>query len=101
VFEAGIVDGQQYLVTQFIDGWNLRQWAQREKPAPRQMAELLLDMADGLAAAHQAGIVDRGIKPENILVSRQGWVKVVDFGLAKVVEPSSGEQETQTMHRQS
>jgi len=97
VFEAGTVDGQQYLVTEFIDGCNLRQWAEREKPTPRQLLEMLVGVADGLAAAHQASIVHRDIKPENILVSRQGWAKVVDFGLAKVVEPSSGEQETKTI----
>ncbi len=87
VFEAGTVDGQQYLVTEFIDGWTLREWARREQPAPRQLVEMLVGVADGLAIAHQSGIVHRDIKPENILVAKTGYAKIVDFGLAKILEP--------------
>jgi len=89
VFEAGTTeDGQQYLVTEFIDGSNLREWARQQQPTARQMVELMTSVADGLAAAHQAGIVHRDIKPENILVAKAGYAKVVDFGLAKVLEGS-------------
>jgi len=98
VFEAGTSeDGQQYLVTEFIDGWNLREWAKREQPTARQMVELMTSVADGLAAAHQAGIVHRDIKPDNILVAKAGYAKVVDFGLAKVLEAPSGDEETRTL----
>ncbi len=97
VYEAGALDGQQYLVTEFIDGWSLREWAQREQPAARQMLDLLVGVADGLACAHQAGIVHRDIKPENILVSKQGYAKLVDFGLAKVLEtPAAADGATKT-----
>ncbi len=88
VFEAGTEDGQQYLVTEFIDGYTLREWARKTEPTHRQIVELLIGIADGLAAAHQAGIVHRDIKPENILVAKNGYAKVVDFGLAKLLEPS-------------
>ncbi len=97
VFEAGTHEGQQYLVTEFIDGWSLREWARREKPSPRQMVDLLVGVADGLATAHQAGIIHRDIKPENILVSKNGYAKLVDFGLAKVLEPASADGETRTV----
>lgn len=86
VFEAGTVDGQQYLVTEFIDGYTLREWARRSQPSVRQIAELLIGVADGLAAAHEAGILHRDIKPENILVAKGGYAKLVDFGLAKVLD---------------
>ncbi len=95
VHEAGTHEGQQYLVTEFIDGWSLREWARREKPSPRQIVDLLVGVVDGLACAHQAGIIHRDIKPENILVSKNGYAKLVDFGLAKVVEtPADAEAKT-------
>jgi len=106
VFEAGTHESQQYLVTEFIDGWSLREWARRERPSTgarrerlstRQIIDLLIGVADGLATAHQAGIIHRDIKPENILVSKHGYAKLVDFGLAKVLEPVSAESETRTV----
>jgi serine/threonine protein kinase len=72
VFEAGTVDGEQYLVTEFVDGGTLKDWARQEKHNWRQIVELLVGVADGLAAAHQAGILHRDIKPENILVAKNG-----------------------------
>ena len=86
VFEAGAIDGQQYLITEFIDGYTLREWARRTQPRVRQIVELLAGIADALATAHQAGILHRDIKPENILVAKNGYAKLVDFGLAKVLE---------------
>ena len=95
VFEAGSVDGEQYLITEFIDGWTLREWARRTDPSARQTAALLIGVADGLAAAHEAGILHRDIKPTNILVSKSGYAKLVDFGLAKLLDPAP-EQDTVT-----
>jgi len=89
VHDIGDVDGRQYLVTEFVDGGTLRDWA---KAAPRtwqQVVDLLVGVADALATAHGAGIIHRDIKPENILVSRNGYAKLADFGLAKVAEASS------------
>ena len=86
VFEAGTMDGQQYLVTEFIDGYTLREWKRNAKPSLRQILELLTGVADGLAMAHQAGILHRDIKPDNILVSKEGYAKLVDFGLAKLFD---------------
>jgi len=98
VFEAGTTEeDQQYLVTEFIDGWNLREWTNREQPAVKQLVELLLGVADGLAAAHQAGIVHRDIKPENILVAKNGYAKLVDFGLAKLLETTERGPEGATL----
>jgi serine/threonine protein kinase len=84
VYDAGEFEGQQYLVTEFVDGGTLKDWAHREKRTWRQIIELLTGVADGLAAAHQADILHRDIKPENILVAKNGYAKLADFGLAKL-----------------
>jgi eukaryotic-like serine/threonine-protein kinase len=91
VHDAGEVDGRQYLVTEFVDGGTLRDWARAEKRDWPQIAELLVGLADGLAAAHEAGILHRDIKPANILVARNGYAKLADFGLAKLAAGSEGE----------
>jgi Tol biopolymer transport system component/predicted Ser/Thr protein kinase len=97
VFETGTFEGRPYLVTEFVDGYTLREWVKRTAPANRQLAEMLEGVADALACAHQAGIVHRDIKPENILVAKTGYAKLVDFGLAKLLEPAgSGDEKTRS-----
>jgi eukaryotic-like serine/threonine-protein kinase len=87
VHDVGEFEGQQYLVTEYIDGGTLKDWARRDKRNWRQIVELLVGVADGLATAHAANILHRDIKPENILISRSGYAKLADFGLAKLVQP--------------
>jgi serine/threonine protein kinase/formylglycine-generating enzyme required for sulfatase activity/dienelactone hydrolase len=87
VHDAGELDGRQYLVTELVDGGTLADWrASAPQHGWRQCVELLIGVADGLAAAHQANILHRDIKPGNILVSRSGYAKLADFGLAKSVD---------------
>ncbi|MGH9385776.1 MAG: protein kinase domain-containing protein [Vicinamibacterales bacterium] len=86
VHDAGEFESRQYLVTELVDGGTLKDWATAEKRTWRQIVELLVGVADGLAAAHAAGITHRDIKPTNILVARNGYAKLVDFGLAKLTE---------------
>src|SRR5689334_6877726 len=83
VFETGEFDGRQFLVVEFIDGGTLRDWVTSETRTWRQIVDLMVGVADGLATAHAAGILHRDIKPENILVARNGYAKLADFGLAK------------------
>src|SRR6516225_10650936 len=83
VYSVDEFEGRQYLVTEFIDGGTLSDWAKAEKRTWRQTVELLTNVADGLATAHAAGIMHRDIKPANILVTKSGYAKLVDFGLAK------------------
>ena len=86
VHDVGDVNGRPYLVTEFVDGGTLKTWALAEKRTWRQTVELLVGVADGLAAAHAAGIVHRDVKPDNILVAKNGYAKLADFGLAKLFE---------------
>jgi len=96
VYDAGELDGRQYLVTEFVDGGTLKNWARAQKRGWREVVELLTGVADGLAAAHQAGILHRDIKPENILVTASGYAKLADFGLAKPSEPAGDDATTLT-----
>src|SRR6202050_1666645 len=84
VYDVGEFDGRQYLVTEFVDGGTLRNWARRQPRNWEDVAQLLTGVADGLATAHQAGILHRDIKPDNILVTESGYAKLADFGLAKL-----------------
>ena len=97
VYDVGEVDGRQYLVTEFVDGGTLKDWAQATKRTWPQIVELLTGVADGLAAAHAAGIVHRDIKPENILVANNGYAKLADFGLAKLWEAPDSVAATRTL----
>jgi serine/threonine protein kinase len=97
VHDAGEFEGREYLVTEFVDSGTLKDWA-RGKHSWRQVVELLAGVADGLAAAHAAGITHRDIKPANILVAANGYAKLADFGLAKLTETTSRDSdETQTL----
>ena len=96
VYDAGEIDGRQYLVTEFIDGGTLRDWSASQPRTWRQIVDLLVGVADGLAVAHQAGILHRDIKPENVFVTRSGYGKLADFGLAKLDERAAPD-EAQTL----
>jgi Tol biopolymer transport system component/tRNA A-37 threonylcarbamoyl transferase component Bud32 len=91
VYDVGETDGRQYIVTEFVDGGTLRDWSASTHRSWRQVIELLVGVADGLATAHDAGILHRDIKPENVLVSRNGYAKLADFGLAKLDERTTPE----------
>jgi serine/threonine protein kinase len=93
VYDFGVEAGQQYIVSELIEGESLRALL-TGKPVPiRKLLDIATQVADGLAAAHAAGVVHRDLKPENIMLARDGRVKILDFGLArqgKVAGPSSG-----------
>lgn len=103
VHEAGVSDGQLYLVTEFVDGGTLADWSASTQRAWRQVLDLLIGVGDGLAAAHAAGILHRDIKPQNILVSTGGYAKLADFGVATLLEEGSAavEAATETMFKTS
>ncbi|MEM6989053.1 MAG: serine/threonine-protein kinase [Myxococcota bacterium] len=73
-----------WLAMELVDGWTLRGWVEARRPSRRARAEALLEAAAGLQAIHEAGVVHGDLKPGNILVSRDGRVRVADFGLASI-----------------
>ncbi|HYE66613.1 MAG TPA: protein kinase, partial [Pyrinomonadaceae bacterium] len=87
IFEIGQVDGTHYIATEFIDGETLRQRLTGARIKLGEALEIAIQVASALAAAHAAGIVHRDIKPENIMVRNDGYIKVLDFGLAKLTDP--------------
>jgi len=89
VHDAGEFEGRPYLVTELVDAGTFVEWARAEPRSWRQIVELLVGVADGLATAHQAGILHRDIKPANILITKSGYAKLADFGLAKLCEDST------------
>ncbi|MBX7083720.1 MAG: serine/threonine-protein kinase [Nannocystaceae bacterium] len=82
VFDAGSIGDQVFIAMQFVDGTTLTQWLQRPRPWS-EVVEFFVYAARGLAAAHDAGLVHRDFKPDNVLVDRDGRVRVTDFGLAR------------------
>jgi eukaryotic-like serine/threonine-protein kinase len=88
VFEIGEQDGSHFIAMEFIDGVTLRDKIYRERPELRKLLRVLQQVAEGLSKAHAAGIVHRDLKPDNIMITRDGFAKVLDFGLAKLVEKS-------------
>src|ERR1700736_147064 len=85
IFELGQVDGTYYIAMELVEGELLRDML-RAGPIPLQtVIRITAQIADGLAKAHVAGVVHRDLKPENLMVSRDGFVKILDFGLAKLV----------------
>ena len=97
VYEAGTDDNQQYLITEFIDGVTLREWASQQHPSLGQILDVMIGIAEALACAHEAHIVHRDVKPENILVARQGFAKLLDFGVAKLIEAVTPDRQTRTV----
>lgn len=98
VYEIGEHDGSHYISTEFIDGKTLRE-RMKERLTFDETLSIVVQTAEALSAAHQAGIVHRDIKPENIMIRPDGYVKVLDFGLAKLTEMfnSDGEDETKKL----
>jgi Tol biopolymer transport system component len=84
VYDVGTHDGTPFIVSELIEGASLREIVARAPLTIREVLDLGVQMAEGLAAAHQAGIVHRDFKPENVIVTRDGRVKILDFGLALV-----------------
>jgi len=91
VHDIGEEGGVSYLVTELVEGESLRTPIERGPVPARKLIEIAAQIADGLSAAHAAGITHRDLKPENIMLTREGRVKILDFGLAKLSTPAQDE----------
>jgi Tol biopolymer transport system component len=93
VFDVGTHQGSPYLVTELLEGQTLRE----ELPTPRRKAlDFARQIAAGLAAAHAKGVTHRDLKPDNLFITKDGRVKILDFGLAKVAAMESDSEVTKT-----
>jgi serine/threonine protein kinase len=90
VYDFGEVDGNFYLLMEFVDGLSLRQLLQSRKLSPPEALAIVPKICEALQYAHEQGIVHRDIKPENILMDKDGRVKIADFGIAKILGDGGG-----------
>ncbi len=91
VYDAGQDNGQFYIVSELVDGESLRALIERGRIPTKKLIDIAVQIADALAAAHAVGIVHRDLKPENVMITREGRVKVLDFGLAKQLIAAAGD----------
>jgi len=91
IYEIGQAEQVAFIAMELVGGKTLRELCTAEPLPVRRAIGIAVQIAEGLAKAHAAGIVHRDLKPENVMVSKDGYVKILDFGLAKLVEPESSE----------
>ena len=85
-------DETHFIAMEYVEGETLREKIHREKVPLQRLLNYLAQVAEGLAKAHAAGIVHRDLKPDNIMITRDGYAKILDFGLAKLIEPTERPQ---------
>src|SRR5947209_19868136 len=89
-------DARHFIAMEYIDGATLRQHMTERRMGLSEVLDVAVQVASGLAASHEVGIVHRDIKPENVMLRRDGYVKVLDFGLAKLTEQPTSDVTTPT-----
>ncbi len=100
VFDIGEDEGTHYIVMELVEGKTFRELMEEAPLSTEKMLPLATQIAEGLSKAHAAGIVHRDLKPENLMVTEDGLVKILDFGLAKLMPESSDmDSETATVTR--
>src|SRR5262245_38019127 len=97
VHDVGVHDGVGFIVTELLEGETLRERIGGRALPPRKAVEYAIQIAGGLAAGHERGIVHRDIKPDNLFVTRDGRIKILDFGLAKIIDPGDSDDATATV----
>ena len=88
LYDIGSHDGRPYLVSELLEGQSLREILNAGPVSSRKASDYAVQIASGLAAAHEKGIVHRDLKPENLFITKDGRVKILDFGLAKLAPPT-------------
>jgi Tol biopolymer transport system component/predicted Ser/Thr protein kinase len=92
IYDIGSADSTLFIAMQYVEGKTLRELLSSGPLPTKKVLEISVQIAEGLAKAHAAGIVHRDLKPENVMVSKDGFVKILDFGLAKLTAPQNEEQ---------
>ncbi len=87
IYEIGEHESLHFIAMEYIDGLTLRETIHRERAGIPKLLRYLQQVAEGLTKAHAAGIVHRDLKPDNVMITRDGYAKILDFGLAKLIEP--------------
>ena len=99
IHEIGEAEGVRFIATEYVAGETLRKRLKRKILSLNETLEIAMQIASALSAAHEKGIIHRDIKPENIMIREDGYVKVLDFGLAKLTEPPPiGEDDKTLVH---
>ena len=93
IYEIGEADGTNFIAMEYVDGVTLRKKIHDEDPELSRLLRHLQHVAEGLAKAHASGIVHRDLKPDNIMISNDGHAKILDFGLAKLIEEQVGTED--------
>src|SRR5207248_1802770 len=97
IYDVGHMEsepGRDYIAMEYIDGATLRDWLAPGRDLTA-IVEAFIQIADGLSKAHEANIVHRDLKPDNIMITRDGYAKILDFGLAKTPSVQSVDDATQ------
>ena len=97
IYDIGIHDGAPYIVSELLEGQTLRHRLEESSLSVRKAVEYSIQIAHGLAAAHEKGVIHRDLKPENVFITREGRIKILDFGLAKLTEVSGSASEVSTL----
>src|SRR5262249_35145355 len=99
LYDIGQVDSLHFMATEYVEGNTLRQHIARERMSLGHVLDVAIQAAGALTAAHDVAITHRDIKPENIMLRTDGYVKVLDFGLAKLIEPAPNDTTAPTLTR--
>src|ERR671928_51296 len=105
IYEIGQSEDLNFIAMEYVDGMTLRDKIHQEHEDLPKLLRVLQHIAEGLAKAHDAGIIHRDLKPDNIMITSDGHAKILDFGLAKLIEPqtssSSGSEDPTILQQHS
>jgi tetratricopeptide (TPR) repeat protein/predicted Ser/Thr protein kinase len=87
IYDVGEFDGRVFIVMEYVEGRSLREVLQSGPLPLRQALDRAIEAGDAIAKVHERGVIHRDLKPENLLIARDGYAKVIDFGLAKLADP--------------
>jgi tetratricopeptide (TPR) repeat protein/tRNA A-37 threonylcarbamoyl transferase component Bud32 len=94
VYDVGTYQDQVFIAMELVDGMTALRWRDTRKPSWKEILRVFIDAGEGIAAAHAADLIHRDFKPENVMVTGEGKVRVMDFGLARTMERISNETST-------